>query len=152
MYFECETSTGGRGFVGIEVKYHENIGDKSAKHRSRYDEVAKQMGCFRSGTIEALKVRPLQQFWRDHLLAGAIKLKDGFDDALFVVLYPRDNKACDAATTSYRELLEDSSSFDSWLIEDVLNFLSVNTKDAWPAVVYDRYCDFGKIDRRLSEG
>ncbi len=37
-------ANGRKGFLGIEVKYVEDLGVKEARHRSRYDEIAKKMG------------------------------------------------------------------------------------------------------------
>lgn len=70
VFLECTTSTGGRGFVGVEVKYHENLLGPPGEPRARYDEIAEMMACFGPGTRAALTAPPLQQIWRDHLLAG----------------------------------------------------------------------------------
>lgn len=66
-----ESPSGQRDFLGIEVKHHETLNDKASEHRSRYDEIADVMGCFPAerGT---LRTTPLQQFWRGHLLSGAL--------------------------------------------------------------------------------
>ena len=98
---------GGRGFIGIEVKYHEGLGDPEAEHRPRYDEVAAQMGCFLPEKLDAVRRRPLEQIWRDHLLTGALRLVDGYDDGFFVLLHPEKNLACvkalsAASAQSYR--------------------------------------------------
>lgn len=145
VYLECLTALGGKGFIGIEVKYHESLQDQAAPHRPRYDEIAAQMGCFRPEAYASLKQKPLQQIWRDHLLSGAIRAADQFDDGLFVVLYPRENEACREAVEGYRAALSGGSSFGSWVLEDMLGFLSENTTDEWPKIVYDRYCNFEKI-------
>jgi hypothetical protein len=146
VFLECRTSKGGRAFVGIEVKYHENLAGSAAPHRSRYDEIAARMGCFRSEARASLQRQPLQQLWRDHLLSDAVRVADGFEDAQFVVLYPRDNEACRRAVDAYRATLSDASSFDTWHLEDVLGVLSANTAAAWPAIVFDRYCNFTKLE------
>jgi hypothetical protein len=145
VFLECRTPRGGRAFVGVEVKYHEDLAGPAASHRSRYDEVASMMGCFRLDARPALQRAPLQQLWRDHLLAGAVRAADGFEDAQFVVLYPRDNEACRRAVQAYGATLTEVSSFDTWLLEDVLGFLSANTDAEWPRLVFDRYCDFSKL-------
>ena len=71
VFVDYTAKDGSRRFLGIEVKYHEDLSDKPASHKSRYDEVAEAMGCFRED-IGPLKEKPLQQIWRDHLLAGAL--------------------------------------------------------------------------------
>ncbi len=146
VFLECRTSKGGRAFVAVEMKYHENLAGRAAPHRSRYDEIAARMGCFRSEAGVSLRRQPLQQLWRDHLLSGAVRDADGFEDARFVVLYPRENEACRRAVEAYRATLTDASSFDTWHLEEVLGFLSANTSAAWPGIVFDRYCNFTKLE------
>lgn len=150
VFVECRTRRRGRAFVGIEVKYHENLAGRAAPHRPRYDELAELMGCFRPESRAPLTRQPLQQLWRDHLLLGATRVVDAFEDAQFVVLHPRENEACRTAIEAYRASLSDTSSFDSWLLEDLLHFLVTNTDAEWPSLVFDRYCDFSKLDRALT--
>lgn len=101
--------SGGQGFVGIEVKYHEGLGDRPADHRARYDEVADLMGVFKPGQRERLKGAPLQQIWRDHLLAGALKAVDGYEAGLSVLLYPAGNTRCAEAVANYQDCLADAA-------------------------------------------
>ena len=68
---------GARAFLGIEVKYVENLAVREAQHRPRYDEIARDMGIFESDRLPRLRVRPLEQFWRDHLLACSLLLDPG---------------------------------------------------------------------------
>ena len=81
VYVRYKTQSNGSGFIGIEVKYHEGLNDPVAEHRRRYDEVASEMGCFLTGKLPALREKPLQQIWRDHLLVGAHQIVNGFNDA-----------------------------------------------------------------------
>lgn len=137
---------GTRGFVGIEVKYHENLADPAATLRNRYDEVADQMGCFVADRIPDLKKQPLQQIWRDHLLVGAHKAIDGFDDAFFAFLYPANNTACDDAVRAYEGCLSDTSSFQAWTLESLVATLRKETDAAWVNDLWDRYLNFEKVD------
>jgi hypothetical protein len=148
FYLECQTARGEKSFIGIEVKYHENLEDQAARHRPEYDKISAN-GVLWAGHLRFPKTKPLQQIWRDHLLSGAIRAADEFEDALFVVLYPRENDACRKAVEDYRSALIDDSSFGSWILEDVLVFLSENTSDEWPKIVYNRYCNFAKIYDQL---
>ena len=152
VFLRCRTSAGGSGFVGIEVKYHESLKrDKAGSHKPEYDAVADQMGCFNADR-EALMRRPLQQIWRDHLLAGATRLVDGFDDAVFVVLYPRDNPHVAAALDRYRLQLTSEDSFSAWTMEDVVGVLREFTDAPWVEALHDRYLDFSKVDTALGMG
>ncbi len=61
VYVEYLNSSDEKGFVGIEVKYHENLNDDPAKYKERYAEVAAIMGCFKSDCLDILKRSPLEQ-------------------------------------------------------------------------------------------
>ena len=96
VYINYITSYGGKGFVGMEVKYHENPNKVEYKkgrpteeiyyetHGVRYDAIAKNMNCFLDENLNGIRESPIQQFWRDHLLVGAHKDVDGFEDAFFM--------------------------------------------------------------------
>jgi len=142
VYIRYETPTGGQGFLGIEVKYHEGLEDPVAEHRPRYDELAKEMGCFLPEAQAHLKQRPLQQIWRDHLLVGAHHLVDGFDDACFVFLYPEENTACAQAVVKYADCLSDGRSFQPWTLESVWERLNANSDAGWLKLFHERYLAF----------
>jgi hypothetical protein len=55
FYLECQTARGEKSFIGIEVKYHENLEDQAARHRPEYDKISAQMGCFGQDTYAFLK-------------------------------------------------------------------------------------------------
>lgn len=149
VFLECTTSTGGLGFVGVEVKYHENLLGPPAEHKTRYDEIAEMMACFDPGTRAALTAPLLQQIWRDHLLAGITRSVDGYDDALFVMLHPKDNEHCRNAVAAYRACLADDRSFAAWTLEDVATCLQLPLRHDWVNLFIDRYLAFEKIDKLL---
>jgi len=98
FYVEYELQSGVKGFLGIEVKYHENLvsteyidkdglhGKTSSRSESvqasavqqdfrpnkRYMEVADQSRWFNKASYPALGKSPLVQIWRDHLLAASM--------------------------------------------------------------------------------
>lgn len=147
VFVRYTTAAGGRGFVGIEVKYHESLGDKEAEHRSRYDEIAAALGVFRSERLADLRRRPLQQIWRDHLLAGALKAAGGYDEGLFVFLFPKDNGRCQEAVRRYRACLVADAGFAAWTLEECVAALRRRSEKAWVEAFYDRYLDLGRVDR-----
>jgi hypothetical protein len=150
VYLECRTRGGGRGFLGIEVKYHENLIAADEGENERYREIAGMMACFVPDAAEVMTKAPLQQIRRDHLLLGITKIVDGYDDALFVMLYPRENPHCSSAVEAYRRCLSDKSSFASWTLEDVVACLRQHSRAEWISLVADRYLGFAKVDRRLA--
>jgi hypothetical protein len=146
VFVAYDSPTGKRGFLGIEVKYHEGLGDPAAAHRPRYDEIADVMGCFVVDRA-ALKEPPLQQIWRDHLLAGSLVAAGvGYDQGAFVFLAPRDNAACGRAIASYRKNLTNEETFLSWTLEDVAHAIEAYTRAPWIADVIDRYLAFQRVD------
>lgn len=149
VYVEYISEAGKRGFIGIEVKYHEGLGDTPAPHRERYDEIADAMGVFKADARERLKGKPLQQIWRDHLLAGSL-LHDraaGFDDGLFAFVYPDGNHRCAKAVTLYWDCLTDSSTFVAWTLEDVVAAAKTAGAGSWVEAFEDRYLGFEKLRR-----
>lgn len=124
-----------RGFLGVEVKYHERLSDAAAEHRARYDELAAAMGVFLPDALPRLRQRPLQQVWRDHLLMGSLALDPdaGFDEGAFVFLHPSENTRCVDAVAAYQRcLVPGCTSFVPWTLEQVVEAL--RTADAGPWV------------------
>jgi len=145
VYVRYLTPAGGRGFAGIEVKYHEGLDDPVADHRDRYDAVAREMGCFVVERIPRLKQRPLQQIWRDHLLVGAHRMVDGFDDAFFAFLHPAGNQACVDAVLRYSDCLQESESFQGWTLEELVAVLYRHSSASWISEFQTRYLDFSRL-------
>ena len=145
VYVEFLSDRKARGYIGIEVKYHENLKDKPATLRPRYHEIAALMGCYKQECIERLQLQPLQQIWRDHLLAGSVQYADGFDDGFFVFLYPNENMNCKEAVLAYRSCLSDDSTFVDWTLEGVCKVIGQHTKNKWIERFVDRYLNFAKL-------
>lgn len=146
VFVTYDSPSGKRGFLGIEVKYHEGLGDPAASHRPRYDEVADAMGCFVADRA-ALEQAPLQQIWRDHLLAGGLLGADvGYDEGAFVFLAPEGNLACKRAVAAYREHLTSETSFAAWTLEEVVRAFAWSNEGAWLDELVDRYLAFERVD------
>jgi hypothetical protein len=143
VFVEYEAPDGSLGFIGIEVKYHENLKDSPAVHRDRYDQIAAAMGCFRKETLPGLQVSPLQQIWRDHLLAGIMQQELDYSEGVFVFLYPAPNVHCRSVVQKYCNTIRDCRSFMAWTLEEVVAVLSVVTTDSWVRDFRERYLDFG---------
>ena len=145
VFITFKTRQGGNGFIGIEVKFHENLIGKAATHRSRYDEVAEAMGCFKAHKLPSLKTQPLQQIWRDHLLAGSLNQVGAFDDGFFAFLYPQGNTHCSDAVAQYRACLTNLNTFEDWTLEDLTSRIKRHTTEDWVEKFQDRYLNFGKL-------
>ena len=139
VYVEYESIGGQKGFLGIEVKYHENLNDALAPHRERYDQVALGMGCFHPSRLADLRMKPINQLWRDHMLAGSIISADGWKEGMFVVLYPAENTHAAAAIRKYQACLADASTFGSWTLESFVSALKAEDTGDWVNDLECRY-------------
>jgi len=151
VFVEYVARDGALGFVGIEVKYHEDLSDPPAPHRARYDEVAAEMGCFDSKALDLLKKKPLQQIWRDHLLAGSLIRHEarGYEDGFFAFTHPTDNDCCGRAVASYRACLKDEGSFVAWTLERIVEAIQVEGGAAWVDALHSRYLAFDALEQHL---
>jgi hypothetical protein len=141
VYIEYRTSSGAIAFLGIEVKYVEDMNDKLARYRERYDEIADMMGCFRIEERYRLKAKPISQLWRDHLLAGSMLLDkySPFCEGRFVVLYPSQNNLVDAAVRAYSSCLNSRATFRTWTLEAFVDALDAECDAAWVSNLRERY-------------
>jgi len=152
VYVIYQNAKGQRGFLGIEVKYHENLEKKDKNsYRPRYDEVAAEMDCFREEHLDTLRqcgqrrVSALQQMWRDHLLMGAHRKVDGFEEACSVLLYPEVNTTCEAAVAAYLQCLSDVRTFEAWTLETFVFSLRKYNDAEWVRRFDDRYLDLSRL-------
>jgi hypothetical protein len=149
--FVAYRSAAGRGFLGIEVKYHEDLhGTPAADPENRYPRIAASHGIFRESEVAELQSLPLQQLWLDHLLALQLRAspEDGWNEGTFVFLSPTGNVRCTAAARRYRHCLTDSRSFDARTLEELVQALRLTTDDVWPEAVYERYLDLPRVRDR----
>ena len=155
VYVRYKTRSGGMGFAGIEVKYHENLNNGKEKgyyekHGERYDEIAEAMGCFCEAKLCKLRRPRLQQIWRDHLLMGVHKDVDELEDAFFVILGPEDNSYLSEAVKEYRKCLSDNSSFRNWTLEGFVGCLMAHSSAEWIREFHRRYLGFSRLDDMLA--
>jgi len=144
--FVAYSTTGGKtGFLGIEVKYHENLIGKAAMLRDRYEEVAAAAGCFLDHRLSALRSQPLQQIWRDHLLACSVLQHGDYNEGAFVFLYPCDNLHCASAVQDYRACLTKADTFVAWTLEDAWEAARSSLGTEWGTLFFERYLDFDRV-------
>lgn len=134
------------GFVGVEVKYHEDLCVKPAVYRDEYERVAKAMRCFQDPTARVLRQAPLEQLWRDHLLAGAMVLAGRYSWGLYAFVYPAANYRCQAAARAYASELRDSSTFVRWTLEEFVAVIRFHASSAWVTDIEARYLEFNGAD------
>jgi hypothetical protein len=140
VFVEYASATGAPGFVGIEVKYHEDLGDAAAPHRARYDELARGCKWWREDSLERLRAKPIQQMWRDHLLVAAILAahRDRFEEGFFSICSPRMNEACKQAIRAYRGCVAEEHSFAEWSLEEIVAAIASSGPLLWLRELTDR--------------
>lgn len=138
VFVEYVSRSGRRGFLGIEVKYHEALTDAPASHRDRYDELARACGWWHHDRLEGLRLKPLQQIWRDHLLAASLVVSGDFDEGAFIFLAPRENAPCTSAVAAFQKHVLADGVFSAWNLEDVISDLAASESE-WAASLAGRY-------------
>lgn len=161
VFVEYTSNSGKKGFIGIEVKYAENLreGADSVKSilekqfcneprtlRDRYQELSQDV--FNPDYYSELEELPQFQIWRDHLLAVAMckSFPDKYDEGVFMFLSPFSNKNCRTGIKNYSSLLEKShqdiglaSHFCYAWLEDYLFTLDKVFDDYWTKDMITRY-------------
>ena len=113
------------------------------------------MNAFKPQCIADLKKKPLQQIWRDHLLAGSIihHKSKAIPNGLFVVLYPQDNDCCGSAIARYEQCLSGPPvTFDSKTLEFVAETIKNETNDQWINDFIGRYLAFKELETTIPLG
>lgn len=139
-----------RGFLGIEVKYHENLrGTAAPDPNQRYPKIAEAHKIFRDGALPQLQKLPLQQLWLDHLLALQLRVSpdDDWDEGTFVFLSPAGNVDCTAAARRYARCLTDTTTFDARTLDELVQAIRIVADDPWADAVYERYLDPRPVSR-----
>lgn len=151
VFVVYENSDNKKGFLGIEVKYSENLNDAPSTHKSRYEEITIESKIFDLSKIEELKSKPIQQIWRDHLLALSMsKINKDYDFGDFVYLYPEHNINCQRGVDKYHTMFQEDKEnhFLPLTIEKFVGELKKVSKESWISEFEDRYLNFEKIDRK----
>ncbi|WP_374210120.1 hypothetical protein [Pseudonocardia sp. McavD-2-B] len=144
----------GHSFIGIEVKYHEDLrGTPASNKDGHYVEIARNTAAFDPSTFPLLSTLPLQQIWLDHLLALRMldNSNDGWDAGAFVLLYPVGNTRCAAAARDYRCCLTGRHTFEARTLDEIVQAAQLASTDAWPHEVHHRYLDPALVNAAITE-
>jgi hypothetical protein len=137
-----------KGFIGIEVKYAENLKEESEKnatatfnkHQKEYTRLTTS-DIFKLNAIETLRHVPLSQIWRDHLLS--IATKQDYDEGFFVFLFPAKNTQCQDGVDNYKKYLvsdnEEQTGFYPRHLEYFINTLNEIINVDWTKELKERY-------------
>ena len=143
-----------RGFIGFEIKYTEDAAGGSPREiNDSYDQLATRSGLFKEPAHAALRVSPLQQFFREHLLCFASMAQELYDEAHFVLISPRHNYSIGRAAKLYSAFLkhgEDSTvPFHRIELESAIAAFAAAGDERYATLLYERYCDWEQLDRLI---
>ena len=140
---------GRKGFVAIEVKYSESMREPVPEIKPRYNELSEASGLFVDPTEPALRTNPLQQLWREHLLAQSMIDNGQYDEGFFIMVAPALNYHVQNAVEAYRAQLREADGnkvrFVSLTLEAVIDVIRRHDT-AHADALHRRYCDFWLVD------
>lgn len=146
----CKITTprGEHGFVAIEVKYTESLQEQPAQLRPRYDELSTLSGLFIDPDHSELRAAPLQQLWRQHLLAFAMVKNGLYSTGRFIVIAPALNRSAQDALAKYRQHLRPDGpiAFDAITFNTIIAAIHRAGARDIAALLHERYIEFGDVD------
>lgn len=149
--FVYERTDGKFGLVGVETKYSESGQEPAPPELNpRYDELAQASGLSKEPAHAALRVNPLQQFFREHLLGQAAVMRGDYAEAHFVLIAPRHNHLVQNAATLYASFLAKPGKaqvpFINIELEQVIETYGWAGEQAHAVALWERYCDWWRVD------
>lgn len=146
--------SGERTFIAVEVKYAETMWEPTPTLRPRLDDLAEHANLFIHHDSPQLRAAPLQQLWRQHLLAAALVANGHFDRGSVVVIAPALNNPVHFATRRYRSHLryveQPKLDFDAVTLERFIFAIAEAGAADYAQRLFRRYCDFLQVDGELS--
>jgi hypothetical protein len=109
-FVQYMTSSGTRGFIGVETKYTENFTQREYD-RPEYRRVTDDPASgFKPGAAEVLKAKSANQLWRNALLVASVRKLEGFDHGHVAVLACKDDRSLTGAVRRSEAQLKDPRS------------------------------------------
>jgi hypothetical protein len=142
-------TTAGRGFIAIEVKFTESMAETPARLRRRYDELSTACGLFKDPDHPELRAAPLQQLWRQHMLAAAMVQNGLYNAGRFMVVAPALNRRVWDAIAQFRShLIQDGAvvAFDAINFESFVTAIRKAGAKETAASLHERYNDWTSLD------
>jgi hypothetical protein len=124
--FVLALDDGRRGIVAVDVNYHERSKPETPRPENlrRYVQVAERSGAFAPGAVDSVKGRSdLAVMWLEHLLLHSMLQHESkaWSWGRYVVVHPADNADLVDQCVRYRALLDDTSTFGSITLEELVD-------------------------------
>ena len=145
-------SQGRNGFVAFELKYSESMREPMPELKPRHAELSGASGLFTDPAAAALRTNPLQQLWREHLLAQSMIDHGLYDEGYLVMIAPSLNYHVQDAAEAYQAQLREPEDgkvrFVNPSLEDVIEVIRPSDP-AHAEALHHRYCNFWLVDGAL---
>jgi hypothetical protein len=144
---------GRNGFVAFELKYSESMRESMPELKPRYDELSNTSNLYVDPAAAVLRTNPLQQFWREHLLAQSMIDHGLYDEGYLVTIAPALNYHVQDAAEAYQAQLREPEDgkvrFANVALEDVTETIRLSDP-AHAEALHGRYCNFWLVDGERS--
>lgn len=148
VFISCRDADGAKTFIAIEVKYSEAMTEPEARGRERYEELTEVCRLYEDPGDPSLRANPLQQLWREHMLAERLVANGLYDRGVFVCLAPQLNVSVQRACQTYTAKLTEphgACAFQFLTLEDMIEAIRETGATEFAAALYERYCDFTPV-------
>lgn len=154
VFVTYRAAGGELGFIAIEVKYSETMGEPDARVRKRYDDLSESCGLYTTPDHPSLRRGPFQQLWREHMLAQVMVQNQLYDQGAFVLVAPKLNSQVQRAAQQYKQFLaadETRAPFINISLEDVIFAIEQAGAVDEAEALHERYCNFTDVHRLIDE-
>lgn len=142
-----------RGILCFEIKFSESLEEPSKPLNPRYDELAEKSDLFVDHAATALRSNPLQQLFRQTLLAKSMIGANVVDEAHIVLIGPEHNQNVQLAAKTFaghfRWPDDGSVRFRSVTLEKFIDTIRQCGQPEHAAALHARYADFWRLDAEL---
>lgn len=141
-FVSYETRGGNRGFIGIEVKYAEDLAAAQRKPANDKYKAPTLTGLWKTGAIERLDQPRLRQFWYNQLLTQVVLGSGDYDEGFGAVVACAADHAAREVTAAVAAELTDPAGLRFSSIEDVV--ASVRGHVHWQTGFTERYLTYAQ--------
>ena len=150
-----ERADGETGLIAIEQKYSEGHDCAAGDLGPRFNALAVSSELYKAPMSAVLRTGPCQQLFREHLLVyGALHRRD-YAEATFMLVAPRHNHLIQQGASLYASHLFEPGRggipFLNVELERVIEAIAWCGEFDYAQALYDRYCNFIKVDLAVEE-
>jgi hypothetical protein len=141
---------GQRGLLGLEIKFSESLQDPTpAELNLRYDDLAEASGLFKEPASALLRVNPLQQLFREHLLAQSAVMRGDYAEATFLLVAPANNNSVQRGADLYaahlNSVLPGQVPFANIALEAFIAAIGLEGDMEYSFALHKRWCAWDRV-------